>query len=101
MQIAKNLYIGDDVQSLKWITWKLRKNRKVKDIYCICMPHNKKYFVEIIKGSKVTKGHNESIIIGIATTKESAIDLIVKMFEEIYIPNPNINKMREYFISNT
>lgn len=97
MQVSKKLYIDNDVKYRKWTIWKLRKNKKVKNIYCIVMINNNNYFLEIIKGNKVTSKYCENTLIGIATTKENTFALLARIFEEVYAPNPNIDHMKTYF----
>ena len=98
MKISKKVYIDKEIPYYKWIIWKLRKNKKVKQIYCICMGHNKGYFLEIINSNKIEKKHRESILIGIATTRQNAIKLTARIFDEVYKPNPNLQHMKDYFM---
>ncbi|HHX60289.1 MAG TPA: hypothetical protein GX707_06070 [Epulopiscium sp.] len=98
MKISKKLYIDEDVPHHKWIIWKLRKNKKTEGIYCIIYKNDS--FLEIIKSSRIKDRYNQSVLIGIATTKENAMALLVRIFDEVYVPNPNIQHMKDYFITN-
>ena len=97
MQVSKKLYIDHDVKYPKWIIWKLRKNKKVKNIYCIVMIDKNNYFLEIIKANKLTSKYDKNTLIGIATTRKNAFLLLTRIFDEIYAPNPNVDHMKAYF----
>lgn len=98
MKISKKLYIDKQIPYYKWIVWKLRKDKKVKQIYCICMVSNKGYFLEIINSSKIEKRHKDSVLIGITTTRQNAINLTARIFGEVYVPNPSLQHMKDYFM---
>jgi len=97
MKISKKVYVDKSIPYYKWLLWKLRKDKKVKQIYCICMVPTKGYFLEIINSNKLKKQDKDNLIIGIATTKENAIQLTARIFDEVYVPNPNLKQMKDYF----
>lgn len=97
MKISKKLYIDHDIPYYKWLMWRLRRNKSSKQIYCICMAEKKGYFLEIINSKKIGKQHEKSILIGIATTRQNAIGLTARIFDEIYVANPNLEDLKNYF----
>ena len=97
MKISKKLYVDKSIPYYKWLIWRLRKDKKVKQIYCICMVSTKGYFLEIINSNKLKKQDQDNLIIGIATTRENAIKLTARIFDEIYKPNPSLQQMKDYF----
>ena len=97
MKISKKLYVDESIPYYRWLIWKLRKDKKVKQIYCICMVPTKGYFLEIINSNRLKKQDKDHVIIGIATTRENAIKLTARIFNEIYAPNPNLKHMKDYF----
>ena len=97
MKISKKLYIDKNIPNHKWLIWKLRRNKKTKQIYCICMVSEKGYCLEIINSNKLKKQKQDYLIIGIATTKANAIKLTAHIFDEIYRPNPSLKQMKDYF----
>ncbi len=98
MRISKKVYIDKDVSNHKWKIWKLRRCKKIDNIYCIIYRENS--FLEIIKSSKIKGNYNQSVLIGIATTKQSALELLARIFDEVYVPNPSVEHMKEYFNIN-
>ncbi len=98
MKISKKVYIDKDIPHYKWKLWKLRKGKKLDNIYCIIYKENS--FLEIIKSNRIKDSDNQRILIGMATTKQGAIALLVRIFDEVYVPNPNIQNMKDYFITD-
>ena len=96
MKISKKLYVDQGVPHGTWKIWKLRRNKKIENLYCILYVHNG--FLEIIKSDKMRDRYNDSILIGVAMTRQRAMELLARIFDEVYVPNPNIEEMREYFI---
>lgn len=96
MRISKKLYIEESVSRPKFIIWKLRKNKRVDNIYCIIYKDDS--FLEIINSNKIKDKHSKCILIGIAGSKQLAMELLAQIFQEVYVPNPDIQHMKEYFI---
>lgn len=99
MKISQNLYVDEGVGYHRWKIWKLRRNKKVEDIYCILYKDNG--FLEIISSKRIKGDHKESVLIGIAMTKQDALGLVARIFHEIYRPNPNMQEMKDYFTVNS
>lgn len=98
MKISKKLYIDQQISNRRWIIWKLRKGKQTKDLYCIV--YKKDSFLEIINSNQLGEQYDQSVLIGIASTKERAVDLLVQIFDQVYVPNPNIQHMKDYFTTN-
>ena len=99
MRISKKLYIDEKISQHRWVIWRIKKNKKINDIYCILYIEGK--FLEIINSNKIKYGEDKQVLIGIAKTKRKAQELLVPIFDDIYVPNPNIEQMKQYFIENS
>lgn len=98
MKISKKVYVDEDIAHHKWIIWKLRKSKKTEDIYCIVYVENG--FLEIIKSNKIKDKYKKSVLIGMAATRQGAMELLVRIFDDVYVPNPNIQHMKDYFVED-
>ncbi len=96
MKISKKLYVDEGMPRHKWKIWKLRQNKKIENLYCIVYVQNG--FLEIIKSDRMKDRYTDSTLIGLALTRENAMALLGRIFDEVYVPNPSIQEMREYFI---
>lgn len=96
MKVSKKLYIDEGVPHGKWKVWKLRRNKKVENLYCIV--YVEKGFLEIINSKHIKDRYKKSTLIGVAMTRQSAMALLARIFQEVYLPSPNIQEMRAYFI---
>ena len=98
MTISKQVYIDKSVSNHRFILWKLKKGKKVNNIYCII--YTEDIFLEIINSNKINEKYDKAILIGIANTREKAMELLVNIFDDVYVPNPNIDDMKRYFTTN-
>lgn len=98
MKVSKKIYIDKDITNHKWKIWKLRKSKRIDNIYCIIYKGNS--FLEIVKSSRIKGNYDQSVLIGIATSKQNALELLARIFDDIYVPNPSTKNMREYFTAN-
>ena len=98
MKVSKKIYIDKDVSNHRWKIWKLSRCKKIDNIYCIVYREGK--FLEIVKSSRIKGDYDKSLLIGIAATKQNALELLARIFDEVYVPNPNLKHMKEYFNIN-
>lgn len=97
---SNELYLDDAVKK-KPEKWKRRvEDRKLShSLYCICLASNEKNLFDILDCNELLFRYykrRELYIVGLAKTREEAIDLLQDMIEEIYQKTGDI-KVRDYF----
>lgn len=99
----ERLYVGESVNQkrIKKIKERISHNKKVRDIYCLCVIKERKYELLIISSQDLLrekKYHEGLMIVGIARGKDEAMALTVQMIQEIFTQTKDV-KIKEYFIA--
>ncbi|MFA9463740.1 MAG: hypothetical protein ACERKN_05555 [Velocimicrobium sp.] len=97
---SNELYFDDSIKK-KPDKWKKRieDGRLSHSLYCICLASNEKNLFDIINCNELFFRYyrrNSLYIVGIAKTREDAIDLLQDMIEDIYKKTGDI-KVRDFF----
>ncbi len=97
---SSELYMDDFVRKNpeKWKK-KVEQGKLVLSIYCICLASNKENLLDIINCNELLFRHyrnGELYIVGMARSREDAVDLVQDIVEHIYQKTQDV-KIREYF----
>ena len=85
MKISKYLWIekGTKFNQLHKLRLKTQ-NKCKKHFYIICTSYQKQWLFDIIESPYLTKRYDQCYLVGVAKTKEAAIQHVGKLINEIY-----------------
>lgn len=94
------LYTDERLEkNLNRIVKKIEQEKVTFRIYCITLASNPENMLDIIDANELLFKHykrNEICVLGLARTRNGAVELVVKMIEEIYKKTNDV-KVRKYF----
>lgn len=95
----KHYYRGADIRNMSWIRLKLDQGKPVPGIYLITLSENPHNLLEILPSLTLiqkTAAHLCPEIVGVASSKDEAMDLIASMVQNIYEETGEL-KIKEYW----
>jgi len=87
MEFYKKIYYPDKMKNRKKFLRYLKKDKKIKDIYCICTYKNNNFLLDIINVKEIYKEINKDkkyILFGIAYSKQDSIELLPCIIDDLY-----------------
>ncbi|BBF42048.1 hypothetical protein lbkm_0730 [Lachnospiraceae bacterium KM106-2] len=100
IQWYEHLYLDDRAKkNIEKITDKVERGKEIWNLYLIVQPSNKANLFDIISASEITQDHykrNDLFIMGAAYGKDSAIEEIMKMMQEVDANTSDFD-VRAYF----
>lgn len=80
---------------------KLEDGKVTFDIYCVALASNEENLFDIINTNELLFQHyksNDIYIVGLAASRESAVNLVVSMIEEVYHSTGEFQMRKYYFL---
>ncbi|MDD3221498.1 MAG: hypothetical protein EOM34_01290 [Clostridia bacterium] len=88
MKWYKKLYLGESIKQAKWVRFKIAYGRKPEGYYCIALSANDKNLLDIYPSLLLRKpvlDTNEIYILGLASTKKEAFNVVATIIEDVYV----------------
>lgn len=103
MKFMDNLYIGELVDDIPYVLYRLKNKMSVIGLYCICLSPNSKFFAEILSSRELFSAKNinkDYSVIGIAAGKPEAKELFSQILEDYLLSGElNISQFKSSFAS--
>lgn len=99
----KDLYVSQNLKTrkLKRIKIAIDNNKKIKDVYCLCLTDRKNVELEILSTDNLPHEKERSpglIIIGLSESKEEAFELTARIVQEVFDKTQEVN-LKKYFLT--
>lgn len=102
MELSKELYVGDKVESLGSIVYALRRNLPLLHVYCLCKAKTGKH-IAIVSARELVRARNadrEYLIFGVAQGKKEAYGLLVQIIAEATASGYPVERLWAYLEEN-
>lgn len=84
MKISKYVRLSESIKFKKLCLRRMKHHYYGKNLYIVCTSYHQGYLFEIIPSKQVSHRYNECYLVGVAKTKEEAIDYVQTFVHELY-----------------
>lgn len=94
-----NLYVDKVIKNRQDIMKRINEGKMTPHVYCIIFPSNGNNLFDILNANELLFDYykkKDIFILGLAIGRDSAIELVVDMLEEVY-RNTGDFKVKEYY----
>ncbi len=102
MKICRKCFMGKSIRNSQRIMNHLLNNKKVNNIYCICMDESSDNLAFIINSQELLKNiykNADYTVVGIAKGRVEALDLFLLMMCSFVSKQNNFNNFKNYFLN--
>lgn len=98
MKWHKKLYSGASIEQIQWAKFQIIYGKKSKGYYCIALSSHKDNLLDIYESQflRTTNLNTDDLyIIGIASDKSEAFEVVRNIIEDVYVHTQGFN-IKEY-----